>query len=152
MHLQLSLKTLYTVQMAESEFWHYLRNNIPGHLQRIEDSISCGIPDVNYCIEHVEGWIELKWVPAWPKRLNTCIKIQHFTSEQFTWLAARYSAGGRVFLFIQVESCYMLFSDITAIHCIYKGKLGRLAMQHAAQCVWHNRINFLELIHVLARD
>jgi len=63
------------------------------HVQRIEDKLSQGIPDINMCVNGTELWIETK-VFSWPKRYNTNIAIT-FQPFQLPWLRERISAGGR---------------------------------------------------------
>lgn len=44
----------------EQKFWQLLKPHIPGHVQRIENSTSVGIPDVNFAYNGKETWLELK--------------------------------------------------------------------------------------------
>lgn len=44
----------------EQKFWQLLKPHIPGHVNRIENSTGVGIPDVNYCYNGQETWLELK--------------------------------------------------------------------------------------------
>ena len=64
-----------------------------GHWQAVETgSTGKGIPDSNYCIDGVEGWIEFKkckhWrVGIWP--------------EQIAWIEKRARNGGRAFVAVR---------------------------------------------------
>lgn len=71
--------------------------------------LELGMPDVNYCIDGEEGWIELKSVDNWPKRPDTPIRLPHYTVEQRAWQRQRGEAGGKVFILLRVEREYMLF-------------------------------------------
>lgn len=58
------------------------------HWQRIETAaIGAGIPDINYCCEGFEGWLELKFVKGWRVDLRP---------EQHAWINRRIRAGGNV--------------------------------------------------------
>lgn len=72
--------------------------------QRIENGLGAGMPDVNYCIMGVEGWIEIKQ-PDEPKRPTTpLLHSQHQVSvEQANWLLAQAQAGGVGWLFIATK-------------------------------------------------
>lgn len=73
-------------------------------LQRVENVVADGVPDINGCIEGIEFWIELK-CPKVPKRPNTPLfgSNHRIGPNQFAWFKAQYQAGGNVYLLI---SCY----------------------------------------------
>lgn len=78
---------------------------------RIESHMSEGVPDVNYS----QGWIELKYAKAWPKRPDTPLRIDHFTKEQRAWHLARRAAGGRTYVLVKVgKDEWMLFDGRAA--------------------------------------
>lgn len=91
--------------MSENGMWLYMRKLFPqqghGDWQRIEDSLSKGVPDVNYCIAGVEGWIELKYIEEWPKRDKTPVRFR-WTKEQRIWAGRRLRAGGVVWVLLKV--------------------------------------------------
>lgn len=60
------------------------------HWQRIETGMTgLGVPDMNYCLDGKEGWIEFKAVTGQRVRLRP---------EQVGWIERRTRAGGRVFI------------------------------------------------------
>lgn len=68
---------------------------------RIENMTGAGVPDVNYCIDGCEGWIELK------KSYGLKIKMR---SAQVGWAERRIRNGGRVFIAVRwVGRGFMLF-------------------------------------------
>lgn len=89
-------------EVKESELWRWLRDELTVSyksidLQRVESgSTSEGIPDVNYCLQGVEGWIELK-VAKLTKRPPYIITIGLRPAQAF-WLARRRRAGGRAWV------------------------------------------------------
>ena len=74
-----------------------------GHIVQIENLTSIGHPDTNYCIDGEEGHVELKYIRKWPARAKTLVKIDHYTPLQRLWILKRVLAGGKAFLFVQVE-------------------------------------------------
>lgn len=72
----------------------------PLHAVHVEPSsgTNAGTPDVNCTF----GWIELKWLPEWPKRESTVVKPTHFEPEQRNWLRKRCERGGRAFMLLVV--------------------------------------------------
>jgi len=81
------------------------------HVQSHEDQHSTGVADLSYGAGGVNGWIELKQIPAWPKLDKTLAKPSHYTAEQVNWLRGRGRKGGNCFVFVKVGSyCYYLFS------------------------------------------
>ncbi len=105
-----------------------------------------GCPDVNY----VEGWIELKWLRAWPKREATPVTIDHFTRAQRRWLCKRYMAGGNAWMLLQVQREWLLFTGRDAKD--YVGFLTRKGLYKVARARWTAGINKEGLIACLQRD
>lgn len=70
------------------------RKNIPeAHWQSVETwSTGRGVPDLNYCIDGNEGWIELKSIDGW--KLN-------MRPEQTAWISQRIRYGGRVLIAVR---------------------------------------------------
>ena len=70
------------------------QKHIPqAHWQSVETwSTGQGVPDLNYCIEGREGWIELKAAKG--------LKVK-FQPHQIAWLERRYRSGGRVWVAVR---------------------------------------------------
>lgn len=66
-----------------------------------------GIPDVNIS----GGWIELKWLRAWPKRPGTPVRIPHYTDDQKNWSARRAATGETVWLLLKCRNEWLLFDS-----------------------------------------
>lgn len=72
------------------------RKHIPqAHWQAIESwSTGQGVPDMNYCLEGRDGWIENKFTEAWA--------LQHpLSPEQVAWIERRNRVGGRALLAVR---------------------------------------------------
>ena len=74
-----------------------------------EDMLNAGVPDLSYSGGGVHGWVELKWLEAWPKRPGTVVRIPHYTKEQKHFLLSRGRAGGRCWLLLRVGREHLLF-------------------------------------------
>lgn len=86
------------------------------HAVAVENPALPGTPDVNY----VEGWAELKWSRAWPKRADSNVPCEHFTPQQRIWLRQRHTAGGRVHLLWKIADQWLLFEGDVAARVVGK--------------------------------
>lgn len=72
------------------------RANVPGDWTSIESgSTGGGIPDSNYCLDGVEGWVEYKQTGGWAVTLRP---------EQVGWIARRVRNGGRVWVAVRQQA------------------------------------------------
>lgn len=53
-----------------------------------------GVPDVNFCVNGIEGWIENKITSGWKVKVRP---------EQVGWAERRTRAGGRVFIAVRAK-------------------------------------------------
>ena len=69
------------------------RAKLPGHWQSVESGgTGLGIPDSNYCIKGIEGWVEFKQTKGWAVRMRP---------EQIGWIFKRTLEGGRVWVAVR---------------------------------------------------
>ena len=114
------------------------------HAVSIESpSTGAGIPDVNFA----DGWIELKWLRAWPKRENTVVRLRHFTKNQRDWLRDRYEADGNVWLLLQCRMEWLMFTGLDA--ATYVGRVSREGLYQCATVRWTNGMKYAGLIKCL---
>lgn len=73
------------------------KHNIPvAHWQSVETwSTGQGVPDLNYCINGREGWIELKATSGWKVNISP---------EQVAWIERRMRNGGCVTIAVRRKS------------------------------------------------
>jgi len=117
----------------------------PLHGIAVENPCLPGTADVNY----VEGWIELKWLRAWPKRPETVVHIEHYTQEQRLWSVARRLAGGTSWLLLQCKREWLLFdSGVAAKHL---NAVPRSDLYELADKVWTNGLNVQEFLTCVQR-
>ena len=101
--------------MSENKFWDSIKQHIGGrgHFSRVEShETSSGIPDVDFCIDGVEGHIELKY---------SVNKVPKIRPSQGRWFRYRVMRGGNPWLLCHIvingENRYLLFEgrDVTRI-------------------------------------
>lgn len=95
--------------MNEAGLWQYLRKGLSGTWMptRIESSAGNGVPDVYYSVPGKGGWIELKYIPKWPKRPTTKVKLP-LRPEQKLWIKQHGELTGRVFVLVRIEDDFFL--------------------------------------------
>lgn len=140
---------------SEAALWRFLGDILRplGHVIRVENVVGSGTPDVNYCINGAEGWIELKHLPSWPKNKASVVRIPHkrLFKVQCAWLHARSVIGGRSWLFVQVGTDYILFNGTCAL-LIERG-LTRAGWEAIATARWERSVDAIDLVkHLCSRD
>lgn len=83
----------------ESALWHVFSGLVGprAHLTRIEShATSIGQPDVNYCIDGIEGNVELKYT-------NSAKKGIILRPSQHQWFRRRVHAGGHPWVLVWVD-------------------------------------------------
>lgn len=72
-----------------------LHDNLPGHWTTIETgAVAQGVPDSNYCLNGVEGWVECKRSHSYG--------IVGMRPGQCAWLFKRWFAGGNCWVAVRV--------------------------------------------------
>lgn len=72
-----------------------------GDVNRVENRVGPGTPDMNGCIQGHEFWIENKWLDHFPRH-GGVVLIPKFRQDQRAWMHRRGKAGGKVFLLLGV--------------------------------------------------
>lgn len=96
----------------------------------VENLQKPGTPDINY----VEGWLELKYLPDWPKRAETTVKFPKFYPQQRVWLVKRTLGNGNCFVFVQIRFTYLLFQGGFAAQ--HFDRMTKAEMLRSALYVW----------------
>ena len=91
----------------ESSLWTWLRGAERDlrpdlRMERVENAVSCGTPDVDGVLNGRHFKIELKTV-ARPARKSTGLRIK-FQPAQPNWLRSWCASGGNAFVLVQVGS------------------------------------------------
>lgn len=118
-----------------------------------EDMLNVGLPDMSYSGNQQHGWIELKYLRAWPKRVDTVVRIEHYTKEQRAWLLRRGQLGGNCFLLLRVGREHLLLGWITAqlVGELNRTELCRRALGHWVPGNGGRMIDFTELADRITR-
>ena len=90
--------------MRESRFWALVKDKLPGHVERVENAIAKGTPDVNMCFEGREIWLELKVLDD-KGRLHR----DDPRPEQLIWHMKRQINGGSCFILGRNEKVLKIF-------------------------------------------
>ncbi|MCK5604464.1 hypothetical protein KAR91_21415 [Candidatus Pacearchaeota archaeon] len=80
-------------------------------LDRIENVVGVGTPDVNFCIQGKDGWIEMKSPkePVYSTSKLFRFKNNHkLNQDQKNWFLRQTNAGGRAFILICTPIRWML--------------------------------------------
>lgn len=106
--------------MAESTDYKTLKKNLPqgnDRLDRVENVVLTGMPDINFCSGGVECWIEMK-SPKEPKRSTTRLfgSNHRLSQDQMNWFKRQSSAGGKGFVLIATDKRWILLGGGLADH------------------------------------
>jgi hypothetical protein len=95
-------------------------------MDRVENVVMAGMPDINFCAEGVEVWIEMK-SPTEPKRDGTPLfgSNHRLSIDQENWFLRQCTAGGRGFVLISTDKRWLLIAghDVTLINTASTGFL-----------------------------
>lgn len=87
----------------------------------VENPAYPGTPDV----QHIDGWLELKWKEKWPAREDTAVRLPHFTPQQRCWLMRRHVACRKMFERRGTEhglAYLLLYVEETREHLLFSGE------------------------------
>jgi hypothetical protein len=117
----------------------------------VENPALPGTPD----IQHIDGWLELKFREEWPKRETTTVQIEHFTPQQRCWLFKRWLAcrnrgtiHGQAFLILYVAETreHLLFDAETAARKVAKDGATRAKLYEWAKLVTKNQQEIIDYV------
>jgi len=98
----------------ETRLWGAVREKLKlpaDRLDRIENSVSSGQPDVNGCLAGEDVWIELK-APTEPKRKETPLMSfgnnHRLLLTQQNWMKRQQQAGGIAFILLRTDKRLLL--------------------------------------------
>lgn len=98
----------------EGSFWTKVRNEFHKtprqRLRRFTDNLGPGAPDGLYTANGVTGVLELKYLPRWPVRAGTKIKVgkDGLSEPQRMWLEDWEACGGRAHVLLGVDQEWFL--------------------------------------------
>lgn len=95
--------------MNEAGLYQRLRKKIlvtfpSARIDRVENGLVDGMPDVNMCIGGKDIWMELKYIPEWPARDTTQVLGRRgLRPEQVNWHIKQGLAGGTSFIIVGID-------------------------------------------------
>lgn len=140
--------------MSESKFCDEFLSVAPkGHYSQIEShATSIGFPDIDYCVDGVNGHIELKFGDA------TKNKKPHMRPSQIMWFRNRIQAGGHPLIFAKLIVPggivqYLMYSGLMALELCDARKVSDWEMvaynNPSHTKTWMSEIDEEELKHIL---
>lgn len=138
--------------MSESNFWDRVRNGVKlvkpkAELDRVENMVMAGMPDVNFLIDLREGWMELKQIDKEPARGGKVFGDGGLRDAQVLWIHRRWKKGGNVhivsqvgkYIFVHKGHCAKDFNEMTL-----ENLLSSCSFYHrGANCDWLGFIDSL---------
>lgn len=114
----------------------------------VENGARLGTPDVNCTL----GWLELKYVAAWPVREATALAVDHFTPQQKAWIERRARLGGFVCVVLKVGKEWFILDGAWAAR--HLGKVDRQKLVEAAEGHWtvFNKAEFRECLKYFSSE
>lgn len=123
--------------MGESSDYQTFKRNIlqpRDRLDRVENVILTGVPDINFCSEGSECWIEQK-SPKEPKRKSTLLfgSNHKISKDQKNWFKRQMDAGGKAYFLIVTDLRWLLIDGAHAdfINNLTVDQLVAIAAWHA---------------------
>ncbi len=119
--------------MSEKNANSHLRGDIQlgDRLDRVENVVGTGMPDVNGCFEGYEFWIETKQ-PDEPKREGTALFASNHpvSQDQKNWMLKQINAGGNAFFYIVTDNWRLLVHGMHAdkLNEMTVGQIGRISI------------------------
>jgi len=93
--------------VSEKNFWTLVRGSLPLKMYRVENKVMKGMPDIHYIRNGESGWIELKYLPEWPK---TRVSIG-LRQNQSLWLQGYRKKKGKSWILIRIGRAYTCLID-----------------------------------------
>lgn len=140
----------------ESQLWSIVKTKLQpfGSLERIENKLREGIPDVNFALTHpptgrtVSGWCELKNIAAWPVRPATPLHIPHLKLEQVEWME---QWNGLVFMLLRVGNTFMVHTPLH-VRAIYERRYTAQQVAATASVIDRGRFPTGDLLRWLVKE
>ena len=87
------------------------------HWQRIENTTGVGVPDINFCLDGVEVWVEDKWTPS-----KKGARFSHpLTPSQCGWILKRVHSGGSAWVLARRVDTFRLWHGSWAKEIVDQG-------------------------------
>jgi len=134
--------------MNEAGLWATIKAGMAGRwlATRLESSSGNGVPDVAFSMPNINGFLELKYIPEWPKRPETKVKLP-LRPEQKLWISTRGKMGGNVWVLVRIFNSFFILDTVQAIAACEGWTYDDWGLCCANR--WSYKINFDELYYCL---
>lgn len=125
---------------GETAAYQWLRSNLfkhPHRVDRVENLVVVGMPDVNVkMVGREEFWLEVK-APVEPKRQSTALfgSNHRVSQDQMNWFLRQRRAGGKAFFWIATDKRRMLLSGA------YADRLNQMTMAEVTEAALWLMVN-----------
>ena len=139
---------------TEKQNYQTLKAKLPkgkDRIDRVENVAINGMPDVNYCTDGVEVWIEMKSAVE-PKRENSILLKHKLSQDQMNWMKRQIDAGGKCNILIATDKRWMLIGGQYAdeVNSLSVKDLLLIAKWHANKPVKKSMWQFLR--HAIRKE
>ncbi len=96
------------MNLTEKKFWSKLRKEMPGVVDRIENCVGVGMPDVNGTYNGQDYWVELKCCSNTSKERDV---YSFFEKTQPVWMKERLLQNALIFTIVEYPKkifCYRM--------------------------------------------
>lgn len=134
--------------MNEASVWQYIKAGMAGKwfATRLESSSGNGVPDVTFSMPNINGFLELKYIPEWPKRPETKVKLP-LRPEQKLWISTRGKMGGNVWVLCRISVTFFLL-DFNQALLACEGWTEEEWLEKGYVIGWH-KVDFNYLVNTL---
>lgn len=134
------------MRKPEQRLWDRMRTALGPHvrLERVENVVTVGMPDVVSCVEGSVVWVELKAVEALPHRPNTpVLGSKGLSQEQKNWHLDWARWGGRSYVLVGVFPKLLFFVSGTHADQINAMSHTQL-LQHSLATSWQEILTVIK--------
>jgi hypothetical protein len=98
----------------ERDFWNLIREKLPGEVERVENAVNSGMPDIS-CAYEKDYWIELKAVDG----NNQTSPLTLLRPSQIIWHKKRGRQGSIIFVFVKYNDRIVMYRYVKEEYLVF---------------------------------